>query len=138
MGERDRRKKKQIQRQRFALIGAVGDHPSFLLWTIERRSIKSRDKMRKADVIIWFSLLWYCYFKCYNFSKYIFLKSKVLVSQLCPTLYNPMDNSLPGLSVHRILQARIIEWVAILFSRGFSLPSDRPLFSYIADRFFSV
>ena len=62
MGERDRRKKKQIQRQRFAFTGAVGDQPSFLLWTIERRSIKSRDKMRKADVIIWFSLLWYCYF----------------------------------------------------------------------------
>ena len=79
------------------LIGAVGDRPSFLSWIIERRSIKSREKLRKADVIIWFSLLWYCYFKCYNFSKYIFL-SKVLVFQLCPTLCNPMDCSWPGSS----------------------------------------
>ena len=119
------------------LIGAVGDRPSFLSWIIERRSIKSREKLRKADVIIWFSLLWYCYFKCYNFSNYIFL-SKVLVFQLCPTLCNPMDCSWPGSSVHRILWARIMEWVGILFSRGFSLPSDRTLVSHTAGRFFSV
>ena len=35
------------------------------------------------------------------------------VAQLCPTLCNPMDCSLPGSSVHGILQARILEWVAI-------------------------
>ena len=35
------------------------------------------------------------------------------VAQLCPTLCDPTDSSLPGLSVHRILQARILEWVAI-------------------------
>ena len=37
--------------------------------------------------------------------------------QLCPTLCDPMDSSPPGSSVHRILQARILEWVAISFSR---------------------
>ena len=37
--------------------------------------------------------------------------------QSCPTLCGPMDYSLPGSSVHRILQARILEWVAILFSK---------------------
>ena len=40
----------------------------------------------------------------------------VLVIQLCPTLCNPMDCSLPGSSLHGILQARILEWVAISFS----------------------
>ena len=49
------------------------------------------------------------------------MKVKVLVTQSCPTLCNPMDCTLPGSSVHEILQARILEWVAIPFSRGISL-----------------
>ena len=44
----------------------------------------------------------------------------VLVAQSCPTLCDPMDCSPPGSSVHEILQARILEWVAIPFSRGSS------------------
>ena len=44
--------------------------------------------------------------------------------QLCLTLCNPMDRSLPGSSVHGILQA-IMEWVAMPCSRGFSQPRDR-------------
>ena len=36
--------------------------------------------------------------------------------QLCPTFCNPMDSNPPGSSVHRILQARILKWVAISFS----------------------
>ena len=47
-----------------------------------------------------------------------FLKVKVLFAQSCPTLFNPMDFSPPGSSVHRILQARTVEWVVIPFSRG--------------------
>ena len=43
-------------------------------------------------------------------------KSESEVAQLCPTLSNPMDCSLPGSSVHGILQARVLEWVAIAFS----------------------
>ena len=43
---------------------------------------------------------------------------KVKVVQWCPTLCDPMDCSPPGSSVHGILQARILEWVAIPFSRG--------------------
>ena len=39
-----------------------------------------------------------------------------IVAQLCPTLCDPVDCSLPGSSVHGILQARIVEWVAISFS----------------------
>ena len=42
------------------------------------------------------------------------------VAQLCPTLCNPMVWSLPGSSVHGIVQARTLEWVAISFSRGSS------------------
>ena len=48
------------------------------------------------------------------------LKVKVLVAQLCPTRCDPVDCSPPGSSVRGILQARILEWVAIPFSRGFS------------------
>ena len=46
-------------------------------------------------------------------------------AQQCPTLCNPMDNSLPGSFAHGISQVRILEWVAISFSRGFSRPRDR-------------
>ena len=53
-------------------------------------------------------------------------KVKMLVIQFCLTLCNPMDCSPPGFSVHGILQARILEWEAIPFSRGSSWPRDRP------------
>jgi len=46
----------------------------------------------------------------------------VKFAQSCPTLRDPMDCSLPSSSVHGILQARILEWAAILFSRGSSQP----------------
>ena len=49
---------------------------------------------------------------------------KVKVSSLCPTLCGLMDCSLPGSSVHGIFQARILEWVAIPFSRGSCQPRD--------------
>ena len=54
------------------------------------------------------------------------------------TLCDPMDCSLPGSSVHGILQARILEWVAIPFSRGSSQPRDQTWVSYIAGRFFTI
>ena len=50
----------------------------------------------------------------------------MLVTQLCPTLCNPMDCSLPGSSVHGNLQARIPKWVAIPFSMEFSDPGIEP------------
>ena len=58
------------------------------------------------------------------------LRKKVLAVQSCPTLCNPMDCSPPGSSVHRILQARILEWVAIPFSRGFSQHGDQTPISH--------
>ena len=56
------------------------------------------------------------------------VKVKVLVAQPCPTLCNPMYRSPPGSSVHGILQARILEWVAMLCSRGSSQPGIDPRF----------
>ena len=60
-----------------------------------------------------------------------------LIAKSCLTLCNPMDYSLPGSSVHGILQAIILEWVAISFSRGSSPPRNRTWVSYIAGRFFT-
>ena len=60
------------------------------------------------------------------------------VAQLCPTLCDPMDYSPPGSSVHGILQARILEWVAISFSRGSSQPRDWTQVSSIVGRHFNL
>ena len=57
---------------------------------------------------------------------------KVLVAQLCPSLCDPMDCSLPGSSVHWILQARILEWVAMPSSRGSSWPRNQTHVSCIS------
>ena len=60
------------------------------------------------------------------------------VAQSCPTLCDPTDYSPPGSTVHGILQARILEWVAISFSRGSSRPRDRTQVSRIAGRPFNL
>ena len=62
----------------------------------------------------------------------------VLVYQLCLTLCNYMDCSPLGSSVHEVLQARILEWVAIPFCRGSSWSRDQTLASCIAGRFFTI
>ena len=49
-----------------------------------------------------------------------------------PALCDPMDSSPPGSSVHGILQGRILEWIAVPFSRGFSWPMDGTCISYIS------
>ena len=71
-----------------------------------------------------------------------FMKSwdqvKMLVIHLCPTLCNPMDWSPPGSSVHGILQAGILEWVAMPSSRGSFGPRDWTQVSCIAGRFFTT
>ena len=65
-------------------------------------------------------------------------KVKVLLAQSCPTLCDPMNCSPPGSSVHGILQARIMEWVAIAFSRGSSRPRDQIRVSHIAGKFVTI
>ena len=49
------------------------------------------------------------------------VKSESEVVQSCPTLSDPMDCSPPGSSVHGIFQARVLEWVAIVFSKAFAM-----------------
>ena len=62
----------------------------------------------------------------------------VWITQSCLTLCDPTNCSPPGFSVHGILQARILEWIAIPFSRGSSQPRDWTLVSCIAGKFFTT
>ena len=57
-------------------------------------------------------------------SPWSYRKLQVVCAQSCPTLCDPLNCSLPGSSIRGILQARIMEWVAISFSRGSSWPRD--------------
>ena len=65
-------------------------------------------------------------------------KVKVLVTSPVQLFYNPMDCSLPGASVHGTLLARILEWVAIPFSRRSSQPRNWTWVSGLAGRFFTI
>ena len=85
----------------------------------------------------------------YIIELFVWIKSSLRVSHgLCsevlvlscssyPTLCDPMDCSLPGSFVHGIFQARILEWVAISFSRGSSRPRNQTCTSCIAGEFFT-
>ena len=103
---------------------------------------------RTSDIIFWSFLYlflvmsWECLHKhsichfilltswfCYYITK---VKVKVRVSQLCPTLCDPVD-----CIVHGTLQARILKWVAFPFSRTSSQPTDRTQVSRIASGFFT-
>ena len=79
---------------------------------------------------------------CLKFYSIGILKDKlvavVLVTKLCPTLCDPVDCSPPVFSVLGILQARIVKWGAIPFSRGSSWPIDQTQVSCIAGRFFTI
>ena len=61
------------------------------------------------------------------------MKVKVKVAQSCATLCDPMNYT-----VHEILQARILEWIAMPSSKGSSQPRDRTQVSHFAGRFFTV
>ena len=61
-----------------------------------------------------------------------------VIAQSCLILCDPRDYSPSGSSAHGILQARILEWVTIPFSRGSSQPKDQTQVSRIADGFFTV
>ena len=60
------------------------------------------------------------------------------VAQSCPILCDPMDCSLTGSSIHGIFQTRILEWVAISFSRRFSQPRDWTQVSCLVGRHFTI
>ena len=65
-------------------------------------------------------------------------KVEVLVAQSCLILCDPMGCSLPGSSVHGTLPARILERIAIPFSRGSSWPRDQTQVPHLAGRFFTI
>ena len=67
-----------------------------------------------------------------------YFKKEREVGQSCPTLCDPVHCGLPGFSIHAIFQERVLEWVAISFSRGSSWPRDRTQVSHIADRCFTI
>ena len=79
---------------------------------------------------------------CVSVSKFLlFIRIVCAHTQSCPTLCNPLDCSPPGSSVHEILQPRILEWVAMLSSRGSFQPRGRTPISCvsgIAGGFFSA
>ena len=79
-------------------------------------------------------------FEALSFSTCIFrvVTAATKLLQSCVTLCNPMEYSPAGSYVHGILQARIMEWVAIFFSRGSSQPKDQAWISSIAGGFFTV
>ena len=63
------------------------------------------------------------------------------VSQLCLTVYDPMDGSLPGSSVYGVFQTRMLKWVAISFSRDLLYPENKPVSPaspVLTGRFFST
>ena len=89
--------------------------------------------------------------KCFTMSLHILLNiifsgypifhhlfNNFCVAQLCSTVWGPMAYSLLGSSVPGILQARILAWITIPFSRGSSQLRDQTCVSYIAGRFFTV
>ena len=78
--------------------------------------------IRTLPYVLFKFLLWFC----------------VLVTQSCPTLCDLTDCTPPGFSVHGILQARVLEWIAIPFSRGTSQPRDWTLVSCLTGRFFTI
>ena len=87
--------------------------------------------------LVWFKFLIYTVIR-HDKRLWNYYKIGDLVSKSCLTLCDPMDCNLPGSSVHCILQARILQWVAISFFRGSSQPRDWTWFSCIAGRFFTI
>ena len=83
-------------------------------------------KRNKIVPISWFLPLWSS------------LSSQVSLTWTCLTLCDPIDYSPSGFSVHRISQARILEWVAISFSRGSSQSKNRTQVYHTSGRFFTI
>ena len=86
--------------------------------------------------IFYFYLVYFTFSISYSVLPFHLVWSKV--AQSCLTLCDPVDCSLPGSSIHGIFQARVLEWVAISFSRGSSPPRDWTWVSYIVGRHFTL
>ena len=88
---------------------------------------KHSQKQKEAENWTLFRLLQLIY---PIYTTYVSMSVSVLVAQLCPTLCDPMDFRSPGSSVHGILQARILKWVAIPFSDPEVEPGSLSLLTY--------
>ena len=80
----------------------------------------------------------FCWSLFLSLGKYYAVLIVVLLTKSCLTLCDPRDCTLPGSSVHGILQARVLEWVTISFSRGPSQPRDRTHVPLLAGGFFTT
>ena len=107
----------------FSRWPGVSPYCSFFKWFLPPFSVVrfSPVKSPKCRILILRNLIFCCFSYCV----------KVKVAQSCPALCNPIDDTVQG-----ILQARILEWVPFLFSRGSSQPRDQTQVSCIAGRFF--
>ena len=110
---------KSSQTQRWILHVESKNHQIINLETVERY-LQELEEMRRS------------------YSKGRKFESESEVTQSCPTLCDPMDCSLPASSVCGIFQARVLEWVAISFSRRSSQARDRTRVSCIAGRRFTI
>ena len=70
--------------------------------------------------LYWSIIVPQCYVSFCRTAKLISYVCVYSVTELCPTLCNPIDYSMPGFFVHGVLQVRILEWIAISLSRGSS------------------
>ena len=137
----------------YLLVVPPGAYVGFLtVWWLSFRSECPWRTRQMFYYLLWLCLRSYCHFclkrvrsggtpwlcleEC-SPSASLSVKVKVLVSQSCLILCDPMACSPRGSSVHGILQARILEWITILFSRRSSWPRDQTQVSCIAGRFFT-
>ena len=116
-------------------LSQQGTHLSPGRGTLALWKISEAEALKAWGLGRWFSWVWRgeqraCHYKGYRFHWIV----KVLVAQLFLTLCDPMNCSPPGSSVHGMLQARILEWVAMLSSRGSSQPRDQTWVSCIGRR----
>ena len=114
------------------------------MWESKRQPASGyyHEKKQPKESRTGWQLTKFCYFSCDEGenNKYHFLRKcnnimcvcACSVAKLCPALYNSIDCSPPGLSVHGILQASLLDWVTISFSRGFPWPMDWTRASWIS------
>ena len=134
----------QLDGHGFGWTPGVGDGQGGLAWG-SSWGCKESDMTERLN---WteLKLAWKWKFSTCVFYKWKYLRSinakrisrESEVAQSCLTLCDPMDCSLSGSSVHGIFQARVLEWIAISFSRESSWPRDRTWVSHIAGRHFTV
>jgi len=137
LGINHKRKKIFLRKKMYIYIQThVYSHTHTYTHTDQRHSLIQKHSVNTYSTSIIFHLFWYV---CMCVYIYMCVCVCVLkVTQSCLTLCNPMDYSPPGSSVHGILQARILEWVAIPFSRGSSWCRDQTQVSCTAGGFFTT